>query len=105
MAEQLRRLFRQNYERIDAGPTVDAAENQPVGWLMENWFVNFFFRKHLYSQGAAAALEQVWTMKERLQAALKEKNDLCPEGGAVFEAIVQLEMEYNHRSSNNSQRK
>ena len=72
---------------------------------MENWFVNFFFRKHLYSQGAAAALEQVWTMKERLQAALKEKNDLCPEGGAVFEAIVQLEMEYNHRSSNNSQRK
>ena len=105
MAEQLRRLFRQNYERIDAGPTVDAAENQPVGWLMENWFVNFFFRKHLYSQGAAAALEQVWTMKERLQAALKEKNDLCPEGGAVFEAIVQLEMEYNHRSGKNSQRK
>ena len=105
MAEQIRRLFRENYERIDAGPTADAAENQPAGWLMENFFVNFFFRKHLYSQGAAATLEQLKVMQDRLQAALKEKNDRCPGGGAVFEAIVQLEMEYNHRSGKNSQRK
>ena len=105
MAEQIHRLFRQNYERIDAGPTVDAAENQPVGWLVENWFVNFFFRKHLYNQGAAATLEQVRAMQERLRAAQKEENDHRPEEGAVFESIVQLEMEYNHRSGKNNQRK
>ena len=105
MAEQIRRLFRQNYERVDAGPTVDDAENCPAYWLMENYFVNFFFRKHLFCQGAAATLEQVWTMTECLQAIPKTENDHCPEAAAVFEAIVQLEMEYNHRSGKNSQRK
>ena len=104
--QQLAKLFQDNYERLDTLPATSGDENTPDYWLVENCFVNFLFRKNLYSHGPAETLRQLELMQECLQAAMRQKSGQGPGTETVFETIVQLEMEYNHnRSSKNSRGK
>lgn len=102
VGQQLAKLCRNNYERLDALPPPTGDENIPAYWLVENCFVNFLFRKNLYSHGLTETLQQLELMQERLQTLMRRGSGRCLGTETVFEAIVQLEMEYNHKSSKNS---
>ncbi len=97
MGREINCLVQSDYERIDEITPVGGADRSgPVQWLIENYFVNFIFRKSLYSNGFAKTLQQLGLMQERLGGFLRE-GVACDEND-VAQVILQLELEYNHNS-------
>lgn len=98
MGRDINQLFQENYDRLDANTIAGVLEGGPVQWLLENYFVNFIFRKNLYSYGFARTLQQFDVIQARLQAFLQEPVADAFDASTVSDAIVQLELEYNHNS-------
>ena len=97
MGSEINCLVQSDYDRIDAKTAAGGADRGgPVQWLIENYFVNFIFRKSLYSNGFAKTLQRLELMQRRLERFLQE-NVACDEN-AVARVILQLELEYNHNS-------
>ena len=97
MGRDINRLFQADYARLDSAPAGLSAAG-PLHWLIENCFVNFIFRKSLYSHGLVKGLMRFDLFRERLSV-FAQKTD--PDDGdilAASAAIVQLELEYNHNS-------
>jgi len=95
-------FFGTNYDRIDAATATGASEaGRPVHWLIENYFVNFIFRKNLYSRGFANTLRQFEVMRNRLDKYLLEPDGAEADTAEAAKIIMQLELEYNHNSRKN----
>lgn len=92
-SEALSRLRRENYAALDALAVAGAATAGPAEWLLENYFVNFIFRKTVYTRGLRDAASSMVALLGRLQPAVSRGADaldwLCGE-------IVQAELELNH---------
>ena len=95
MGRDINRLFQADYDRLDAAPARLSAEG-PLHWLIENYFVNFIFRKNLYSHGFAKTLQRFDLLQERLNVFLQKSDPDDEDVLAASAAIVQLELEYNH---------
>ena len=97
MGRELNCLVQSDYDRIDAITPVGGADRGGlVHWLIENYFVNFIFRKSLYCNGFAKTLQQLGLMQERLGGFLQE--DVACDENDVAQVILQLELEYNHNN-------
>lgn len=97
MGREINCLVGSDYERIDALASAGGPDRGgPAQWLIENYFVNFIFRKSLYSNGFAKTLQQLGLMQERLGGYLHE--GVIFDENDVAQAILQLELEYNHNS-------
>lgn len=97
--ETLARLERENYAQIDA-----LAENgkfdvlEPCDWLMENYFVNFIFRKSLYAKGLKDTGQLLGLLEQRLGQYLSRPSGTVVQMEELKNLIVQLELELNHKS-------
>ena len=92
--ERLDRLTRENYARIDSQEAGKAASGGPTEWLMENFFVNFIFRKALYVKGLLGAEKILARLADRLEPYLSRGADAAE----LLDLIVQLELELNHQN-------
>lgn len=98
MREDIRRLFREAFFRIGAEADGSRAEcDRPVSWLIENYFVNFFFCKSLFRLGFERAVERLDRMRDSLQDFLRE-TAVPGETDSAAAIIVRMELEYNHNS-------
>ncbi|MHC1761144.1 MAG: flagellin lysine-N-methylase [Negativicutes bacterium] len=95
MGRDINRLFQADYDRLDAALARLSAEG-PLHWLIENCFVNFIFRKSLYSHGFAKGLKRFDLFQERLNVFMQKADPDDEDVLAASAAIVQLELEYNH---------
>jgi len=98
MGSEINQLVHRNYDRIDKPKCGEMNAEGPVQWLLENFFVNFIFRKSLYLQGIATTLQQMGRMQERLGKYLQETDEVAADRCAVSRVILQMELEYNHNS-------
>ena len=96
----LNRLFRANYAELDAAAgRQPPRQDGPANWLAENYFVNFLFRKNLYTNGIADFHDQLAFMVQKIIPGMEQaarNND-----PAILEQlIVAQELEWNHNSRN-----
>ncbi len=96
--EKLVRLERENYAKMDALASDETiAMLKPCDWLLENFFVNFVFRKSIYAKGLEEAGQVLGLLEQRLGNYLVRPSG---SGGNVEElkaVLVQQELELNHR--------
>ncbi len=97
MGRDINRLFQADYDRLDAAHARLSAAG-PLHWLIENCFVNFIFRKSLYSYGFAETLKRFDLILDRLNVFLRKSDTDEEDVASASAAIVQLELEYNHNS-------
>jgi lysine-N-methylase len=98
MGRDINQLFQADYDRIDAGASADQIVEGPLHWLIENYFVNFIFRKNLYSHGFTNMLQQFDLIQDQLGSFLQGTDVEAIDISAVAMAIVRLELKYNHNS-------
>lgn len=96
----LNRLFRGNYAELDAAALRQPPVQQgPAHWLTENYFVNFLFRKNLYTNGIAEFCNQLALMAQKTFPGMEQaarSNNTAP----LEQLIVAQELEWNHNSRN-----
>ena len=97
LGRDINRLFQADYDRLDSAPAGLSAAG-PLHWLIENCFVNFIFRKSLYSYGFAETLKRFDLILDRLNVFLRKSDTDEADVSSASAAIVQLELEYNHNS-------
>lgn len=92
----LSKLFQENYACLDAAEA-DRSPSQrtPAEWLVENFFLNFLFRKNLYLRGFQWTGQQIRLLETQLQPALAaaiRSGDTTE----LEQRIIGLELEWNH---------
>lgn len=99
MGRDINNLRQADYAKMDqmASSQVQGMDS-PVHWLIENYFVNFIFRKSLYVHGLAKTVRQFDRMQERLRKPLGGTGNARADTQATVDVILQMELEYNHNS-------
>ena len=96
--EELARLERENYAKMDALATNETLVMlKPCDWLLENYFVNFVFRKSIYTKGLQAAGQVLVLLEQRLDKYLSRPSGSDGNVEELQGLLVQLELELNHR--------
>lgn len=94
----LNQLFQANYAALDAAAHRQAlVQDGPAGWLTENYFVNFLFRKNLYVHGIADFMGQLDRMTQKIIPCMEQiagANDTTE----LEQLIVVQELAWNHNS-------
>ena len=99
MGEEIGRLFTANYERLEAENAKRAiGRSLPAEWLIENYFVNFIFRKNLYTHGIAETLKQLDYLGAQFSTMLKFPAEASRELANLEKLMVKLELELYHNS-------
>lgn len=96
MGQDILRLFRAGYDQLDAAAASE--QGTPADWLIENYLVNYLFRKQLFRCGILRALREMKTVWQRLGRYLPARGGADADVSGVFDAIVKLELEYNHNN-------
>ena len=96
--ETLVRLERENYAQIDALAANGKSDVLgPCDWLLENYFVNFIFRKSLYAKGLKEADQLLGLLEQRLGQYLSRLSGTVVNMEELKNRIVHLELELNHK--------
>ena len=97
LGEEINRIVRANYAAADALAESGHGElDGPCNWLLENFFVNFVFRKTFYRYGFGGGLRRLQAIEAQLAdfLQLQDKGHESPE--ALIDRIVEIELVYNH---------
>lgn len=99
MGEAISRLFAANYEQLEAENVKRASrQSLPSEWLLENYFVNYIFRKNLYTHGVAETLTQLDFLGAQFSEMMNFPAEASRELANLEKLIVKLEMELYHNS-------
>ena len=94
----LNQLVSANYAELDAMATrQDRLQDGPASWLVENYFVNFLFRKNLYVNGITDFLGQLDRMAQKIIPCM-ERATGANDTAELEQLIVALELAWNHNS-------
>lgn len=93
----IKRLVQANYACMDSTDT-DAAVSGPAEWLAENFFVNYIFRKNIYTKGLREAERTLAMLEERLRLYPGQAAEAEEHLATLQKTMVGLELELNHQS-------
>ena len=97
--ENIDRMIKENYMQIDAVETDEMTrEDGPGDCLMENFFVNFIFRKNIYTNGLVESVYLLNTMENQLTKYLSRPQRDQIDNTELMRSIVGLELAINHKS-------
>jgi len=98
--ETINRLVRNNYAQIDALPaTGNLGSAEPGEWLMENYFVNFLFRKNAFTKGLQGAVKILASQERQLSQYLFRPPGAQIDVEELAKRILQMELELNHQKT------
>ena len=94
----LNQLIQANYAELDATADRQAlVQDGPASWLVENYFVNFLFRKNLYVRGITDFLDQLDLMMQNIIPCM-ERSIGTNDTADLEQLIVAQELAWNHNS-------
>ena len=97
VGQQLNELFYNNYELLD-GKVVGLQELKAYipDILLENYFVNFIFKKPFYIYGLERTIQLLESIWQRIESARENVKDLAIDMECTKSTIMEVEFEYSH---------
>jgi lysine-N-methylase len=98
ISQKLNEIVHENYEYIDAmGDIIEPANSCSPEILIENFFVNFVFKKPFYIYGLERGMQLLETLWLHIEDARKGNGgDLVADMGCAQRTIMELEFQYSH---------
>ena len=97
LGQQLNKVFYNNYELLDAAVMDgESLVPEPSDILLENFYVNFIFKKPFYIYGLQPATQLLLKIWKRIEKARKSVNDSSMEIEYTKKIIMEVEFEYSH---------
>ncbi len=97
LSQQLNTIFHNNYEFLDA--KVESGElivQELADILLENFFVNFIFKKPFYIYGLERTCQLLLTIWKRIENARQDVNNTTMDIERTKAIIMEVELEYSH---------
>ncbi len=97
VGQQLNKIFYDNYELLDAKMTSEELLiDNSSDILLENFFVNFIFKKPFYIYGLQRTRELLLTIWNRIEKVCESTKDSAMDLESTVAIIMEIEFEYSH---------
>ncbi|WP_378954710.1 flagellin lysine-N-methylase [Pelosinus sp. sgz500959] len=97
VGQQLNKIFYDNYELLDAKMTSEEVLiDKSADILLENFFVNFMFKKPFYIYGLQRTRELLLTIWNRIEKGRESTKDSAMDLESTVAIIMEIEFEYSH---------
>lgn len=97
LGQHLNNIFRINYEYMDGkGATIQELKLYIPDILLENFFMNFIFKKPFYIYGLQPTIQLLESIWQRIENARKVVTDKALDMECTKSIIMEVEFEYSH---------
>ena len=97
LGQQLNEIFRINYECMDGKvATTQELRHYMPEILLENFFMNFIFKKPFYVYGLQRTIQLLESIWQRIDNARKDVTDEVKDMECTKSIIMEVEFEYSH---------
>lgn len=97
LGQQLNKIVYGNYEELDTrGTIVQYMEENIPDILLENFFVNFIFKKPFYIYGLQPTIQLLENIWQRIENARKDVTDSAMDMLCTQSIIMEVEFQYGH---------
>jgi len=97
LGQQLNKIFYDNYDLIDGkAATAQELPHYLPDIVLENFFVNFIFKKPFYIYGLQRTMQLLESIWQRIEDARKVVTDQAADWQCTTSIIMEVEFEYSH---------
>ena len=97
LGQQLNKIFYDNYEFLDGKLAEEQELKQNIPEiLLENFFLNFIFKKPFYTYGLQRTIQLLDSIWQRIETARKVVTDKALDLECTKSIIMEVEFEYSH---------